>query len=378
VHLRSFWHHFHVHLTSQSTAVVCYYPQDMGAMTSLNLASNRLYAEGAKFFAEAIKVTKCTLAIISAPFSCPSDHLTSQLTVLVCYYLQDMEALSSANLLWNNIGSDQAHALATILKEHPTLKSLCGNKGGETELEMSRKELGAAGAIMLAPEIAGNGALLVTNVLGNKIGKEQLTKLQEIMCSKPKLVSLCGIADDATEANLSGFGIDADDATILASELPDKGALTSLILSKNQMTGAEAGKALGDALAVNTVLKELDLSGAEYDANMDIAFLGALASGLSANGVLTSVDASRNMCGVLATEDGWTSKDGDNRAPWVHPDGRRQQERPEGLTPIGVIAIANAIPDMRALTKLDARRNNIYDEGKSVLQQAAGSRYVPA
>jgi hypothetical protein len=42
-------------------------------MTSLNLASNMLYAEGAKIVAEAIKVTKCTPAIILVPFSCPSD-----------------------------------------------------------------------------------------------------------------------------------------------------------------------------------------------------------------------------------------------------------------------------------------------------------------
>jgi hypothetical protein len=44
-----------------------------GAMTSLNLASNDLGAEGAKIVAEAIKVTKCTPAIILAPSSCPSD-----------------------------------------------------------------------------------------------------------------------------------------------------------------------------------------------------------------------------------------------------------------------------------------------------------------
>jgi hypothetical protein len=38
-------------------------------MMSLNLASNRLGAEGAKIVAEAIKVTMCTPAIILAPFS---------------------------------------------------------------------------------------------------------------------------------------------------------------------------------------------------------------------------------------------------------------------------------------------------------------------
>jgi hypothetical protein len=32
--LRSFWHHFHANLITTSTAGVCYYPQDMGAMSS--------------------------------------------------------------------------------------------------------------------------------------------------------------------------------------------------------------------------------------------------------------------------------------------------------------------------------------------------------
>jgi hypothetical protein len=46
--------------------------RDNGVMTSLNLASNWLGAEGAKIVAEAIKVTKCTPAIILVPFLCPS------------------------------------------------------------------------------------------------------------------------------------------------------------------------------------------------------------------------------------------------------------------------------------------------------------------
>jgi hypothetical protein len=67
--------------------------------------------------------------------------------------------------------------------------------------------------------------------MGNHIGKEQLSKLQEIMRSKPNLVSFCGIADDATEADLSGLCMDADGAAIVASELPDKrGPYRSLFL----------------------------------------------------------------------------------------------------------------------------------------------------
>jgi hypothetical protein len=42
----------------------------------------------------------------------------------------------------------------------------------------------------------------------------------------------------------------------------------------------------------------------------------------------------------------------------------------------GVIALADAIRDNAALTKVDARENSINDEGKRALRQAAGSRYV--
>ena len=71
-------------------------------------------------------------------------------------------------------------------------------------------------------------AMATANIMGNKIGKEQLCKLQEMMKAHPALVSLCGMADDATEANLSGLGMDADDAVVLADELPAKGALETI------------------------------------------------------------------------------------------------------------------------------------------------------
>jgi hypothetical protein len=63
-----------------------------------------------------------------------------------------------------------------------------------------------------------------------------ISRLQEIMRSKPNLVSLCGITNDATEADLSGLDMtDADDAIILVSELPDKGALKKLNLSDTEI-----------------------------------------------------------------------------------------------------------------------------------------------
>jgi hypothetical protein len=73
--------------------------------------------------------------------------------------LIDNGAILSVDLLENYMGIDQAQALVDILKGHPTLKSLCGNSGDETELVMSGKLHGAEDAIMLAAEIIDNEAL---------------------------------------------------------------------------------------------------------------------------------------------------------------------------------------------------------------------------
>jgi hypothetical protein len=78
-------------------------------------------------------------------------------------------AISSVNLLMNDIGVAQAKALVSILKEHSTLKSLCGNTGNETELDMSSKMFGAGDAILLVPEIIDNGAMTSLNLASNDL-----------------------------------------------------------------------------------------------------------------------------------------------------------------------------------------------------------------
>jgi hypothetical protein len=57
-----------------------------------------------------------------------------------------------------------------ILKEHPALKSLCGNMGNETELDMSGKMNGADDAIMLVPEIIDNRAMTSLSLASNYLG----------------------------------------------------------------------------------------------------------------------------------------------------------------------------------------------------------------
>ena len=103
--------------------------------------------------------------------------------------------------------------------------------------------------------------------MGNHIGKDMLSKLQEIMRSKPNLVSLCGIADDATEADLSGLGMDADDAIILAAELPDKGALAKLDISNNHIEQGEPLQLITELC--NTKGIELDNDNNESESDCD-------------------------------------------------------------------------------------------------------------
>jgi hypothetical protein len=164
----------------------------------------------------------------------------------------------SLNAAGNRPGSgwdgstDGSQALSNALKGNTTLE----------ELNVSSNDLQADDARIRADGIIDNGALSVTNVMGNRIPKEQLVKLQEIMRSKPNLVSLCGIADGATEVIylLSGLGMDAGGAAILTSELLDKRALSVLCLKSNRLATKEGGEALAQALANNSALKELDVS----------------------------------------------------------------------------------------------------------------------
>jgi hypothetical protein len=143
-------------------------------------------------------------------------------------------AILSVNLLMNNIDTNQAKALVLILKEHPTLKSLCGNSGDETELHMSGKMYGAGDAIMLVADIAGNGALskLIFGGVEYWSGNQYATP-------EPAILEL-----GMTEADLSNKHLQAAGAIIIAAWIShrDKGALVKLDIGNNYIG---AGKKRG-------------------------------------------------------------------------------------------------------------------------------------
>ena len=136
----------------------------MRALVKFDISSNGLWKEGTKAIAGALKDNNIMTELNLADNAMGKDGAMD-----IAETIPTMGAMVSVNILNNKIGAEQAQNLVTILQEHPTLKSLCGNKGDETELDMSGKEMGADGAIMLAPEIVANGALTSLDISSNNI-----------------------------------------------------------------------------------------------------------------------------------------------------------------------------------------------------------------
>jgi hypothetical protein len=88
----------------------------------------------------------------------------------------------------------------------------------------------------------------------------------------------------------NNYETDMSGVAALANAVRDIGALTKLDMSKNNTATREAGKALGEALKGNTVLKELDVSGAGYFTGMDgPGFAEEISKGLSDNRAISHI-----------------------------------------------------------------------------------------
>jgi hypothetical protein len=170
----------------------------------------------------------------------------------------------SANLLCNGIGTEQAAVLAAVVKEHGTLVSVCGLRGSETTVDMSGQGLGAEDVVLLAGELATSGAILSMKLGNNAIGglvsaggwkynpnvsHWQYTHLDgRRPHSKPeggdfKQLGVLSLGDalqcnaGMTELDLSGTGLGAAGAAVVAGFLPRCEVLTKINLSGNDIFG---------------------------------------------------------------------------------------------------------------------------------------------
>jgi hypothetical protein len=99
-----------------------------------------------------------------------------------------------------------------------------------------------------------------------------------------------------------------------------------------------------------------------------------LADAIKDNGVLSHLNLADNKLGELVLPEGWSKEDdGWGNITYKHTDGREQQKDP-GSKAESIIAIANAIPGMGALTSLDIS-NQVDEDGYGGLG-AEGAKYL--
>ena len=79
------------------------------------------------------------------------------------------------------------------------------------------------------------GALVSVNLLNNDIGAAQANELIKVMESEENLKTLCGFSGDETELDLSGKGLSAGCAVLVANEVKNNGALATLDIRNNSI-----------------------------------------------------------------------------------------------------------------------------------------------
>jgi hypothetical protein len=351
---------------------------DMRAVSSLVLKNNKLLtAEAGKVLSDML-TTNTVLKVLDLSSNNWKEYVTCGdlmgdgpgFAKELAVGISDNRALLSANLLGNYIPVEQAQELVKIMRAKESFTTLCGLSREETELDFSRQKLGAGDAVLIANDISDMGALTRLNLANNNLGEIVLAAGWR---SKENDGRYPWVGPDGQEQNKKPAG-KSEGIIAIADAIPNMRALSFLNLSENNMNGAEAGKALGNALAANTVLKELDLSGGKDGhvvRNMDIAFVKAFTPGLSDNRALTKFDISNNDLkaeGGVALAAGLkgnhiiTELNISSDALGLNSDYSADTS--------GIIAIADAIPDMGALTSLNLSSNNLKAEGAKIMAEA--------
>jgi hypothetical protein len=187
-----------------------------------------------------------------------SDFETDMSGIIVlANAIPDMGALLVLSLKDNRLATAEAgQALGKALQGNTVLKELDVSSNSWDDTWSTSKVDGPGFASGISKGLSDNGAISSVNLLGNKIPAEQAQELVKVMQAKEKLTTLCGLSRDETELDSSGQNLGAGDAVLIANDISDIRALTSLDLSLNclQVEGAkivaEAIKVTDNAIAV--------------------------------------------------------------------------------------------------------------------------------
>ena len=269
----------------------------MGALVKFDISDNDLYEEGIKTLAEALTgnkvMTELNISKNGMTYALGKGFGQMAGVNAIADAIPTMGALTNLDVSSNNIGE-------LVLPEGWTKDIKADYSGYEYKHTDGRKQEnmpeGATpdGAIALADAIKNNGALSSVNILKNNIEEHGCQAMEAALKQSNTLKSICGAR--GTALDLSRFQrLSAEDAKVVAIELKNNRALDKLLMDVNSFNGIEAGKALGNAIAVNTVLKDLEISRSKFNtAQYDAEFIKGFFPGLSANGSLVTVSIMDN------------------------------------------------------------------------------------
>jgi hypothetical protein len=161
----------------------------------------------------------------------------------------------------------------------------------------------------------------------------------------------------------------------LAGVIKDMGTLSVLSLESNRL-GPAGGKALAEGIKGNQVITELNIASNSLgygDFGSDMSGVIALADAIPDMGALSSLNLAENsLCGLDKNGYGAFDASGNTPTRYAHTF------TPHTWSPTpGLIALANVIPNMRALSSLNLASNclcGLAGDGRGTFD-AAGNAY---
>jgi hypothetical protein len=212
--------------------------------------------------------------------------------------IKDMRALTSLDISINGIASIESIKKSEVPSwsigdevEHGGQKGEAVYWSGNPSDYIGFSNISGIAAITNA--IRDMGVMSNLHVGQNHIPEKEMRNIMAIAMRMDSMKILCEVPiknKTLTELDISGNNLCKEGALVVAGYLDGNGALSVLSLKKNSLGTKEAGKALGEMLKVNSVLKELDLSNNyvnPYSGGDGPGFAQELALGIKDNGAIS-------------------------------------------------------------------------------------------
>jgi hypothetical protein len=300
-----------------------------------DISNNNIRAEGGKALAKALKgnqvIAKLSIAKNKLSFNSSGEQDMSGVATLADA-IPGMGALTKVGVRQNDIhGAKAGKAFADMLAQNTALKEL----DLSSQAWSTHNGLDAAFAKQFAVGLSNNGAMTSLHVGKNKIPEKQMRELMAIAMGMDNMKILCEVPfkdKTITELDISGKNLGIEGTLVVAEYLDGNGAMTKFNISLNDIR-AEGGKALAVGLKGNQVITELNISSNRLGQNSDCDG--------DTSGVIAIADAISDMRAILT----FTFSGDDNSKPVTMETSMVEADFCEkGLGESGAIMVAAFLP----------------------------------